>query len=185
MIIYLITNKINNKKYVGQTTKSLAERWQNHIGKSRSGTVSQPIARAIKKYGKINFSIEKIAEANTKEELNTLEEKLIRELGTLVPDGYNIAPGGDNREISDYHRKRISEGIKNSPKSKAAHKRACGEGHPMHKLCLLDVKTIRDRFINSGDSSYALAKAYGLTQPNIMSIIRGKTWKVSQGHNRY
>lgn len=67
MIIYKITNKLNGKAYIGQTTKSLAERVQGHIhGRSRIG-------REILKYGRENFDFSVIDKANTKEELDELE----------------------------------------------------------------------------------------------------------------
>ena len=36
-IIYLVTNKKNNKKYIGATTKNIALRMQDHIQKSNTG----------------------------------------------------------------------------------------------------------------------------------------------------
>ena len=34
MIVYLITNKITNKRYVGQTIHSLEARWKSHLKNS-------------------------------------------------------------------------------------------------------------------------------------------------------
>jgi len=55
MIVYLITNLINNKKYVGYTQKTLDERIKTHLYKSRSKSNKHyfyllPIA--IRKYGR-------------------------------------------------------------------------------------------------------------------------------------
>ena len=50
MLIYLITNDVNNKVYVGQTTKSLEERIQGHRSAMVSG-VDTHIYRAMRKYG--------------------------------------------------------------------------------------------------------------------------------------
>lgn len=36
-IIYLVTNKENNKNYIGATTSSLTSRKQDHIQKSNTG----------------------------------------------------------------------------------------------------------------------------------------------------
>ena len=50
--IYLITNLLNNKKYIGKTTQSIEERWQEHIYDSkRKKCETRPLYRAIRKYG--------------------------------------------------------------------------------------------------------------------------------------
>lgn len=70
MTVYLITNLINGKKYVGQTIQSIKRRWDFHVcGASRCIALNS----AIKKYGKENFKIESIYEAHSLEELTTKE----------------------------------------------------------------------------------------------------------------
>ena len=59
--IYLITNKINKKQYVGQTGISIEERWRKHIDNSKNCPNKQIITMAIAKYGQENFSIEELA----------------------------------------------------------------------------------------------------------------------------
>ena len=58
MYIYKITNKINKKIYIGQTTRSIEERWKGHCKPSM--TARSLISRAIQKYGKENFIIEHV-----------------------------------------------------------------------------------------------------------------------------
>ena len=56
--IYLITNNINGKKYVGKTELSIKKRWKQHIKDSkREKCEIRPLYRAIRKYGQNNFSI--------------------------------------------------------------------------------------------------------------------------------
>ena len=53
--IYKITNKVNGKIYVGQTIKSLKERFQKHCwGTTYKDKyhLNMAIKKAIKKYGK-------------------------------------------------------------------------------------------------------------------------------------
>ena len=70
-IIYKITNHINNKVYIGQTTEGIDKRWKRHCGyQLKDGTY---LHKSMKKYGIENFSIEKIDEAESQEELNELE----------------------------------------------------------------------------------------------------------------
>ena len=57
--IYQITNKINNKKYIGKTIKSLSTRFYNHCYSSKNGSTTY-FHKALRKYGKNNFFIEEI-----------------------------------------------------------------------------------------------------------------------------
>ena len=64
-LIYIITNLINNKVYIGQTIQTLEKRWQGHCRKSCSkNEADMQIKRAIYKYGKENFTIKVIEECN-------------------------------------------------------------------------------------------------------------------------
>jgi group I intron endonuclease len=110
MIIYLITNKINGKQYVGQTTRTLSERMGRHKA-SAYGVPKHAVGRAIAKHGFENFGVEILAEANTREELDLLEIKFIEECNTLVPNGYNLAGGGHmaKRKTHDETKKKLSE----------------------------------------------------------------------------
>ena len=85
--IYLITNLVNHKKYIGLTKNSIAERMAKHIqaAKSEEGFL---LHRAIRKYGKENFTIEEIDTAQTQEELNQKEQYWIRYYNS-VKEGYN------------------------------------------------------------------------------------------------
>ena len=89
MIIYKIINRTNGKIYIGKTTFKLEKRWKEHCKNK-----SQVISRAIKKYGKENFTIEVIDSANSVEELNQKEQLHIESFGSFV-DGYNCTAGGD------------------------------------------------------------------------------------------
>ena len=82
--IYKITNKLNNKSYIGYTINP-SKRWLAHQNKQGSKLVWQ----AIQKYGLPNFSFEVIAEDTVDNENN-----YIVDYNTIAPNGYNIAPGG-------------------------------------------------------------------------------------------
>ena len=61
--IYKITNTINSKSYIGQTIQNVKERFYQHCATKCSKAVSNmAIHRAIKKYGKSNFTVEVIEE---------------------------------------------------------------------------------------------------------------------------
>ena len=93
MQAYLITNKINNKGYVGITTRSLDRRWYEH--KFVSNSCGKLLAKAINKYGADAFEIKPIASAKTLENLKEIEKDLIVQFQTKVPFGYNLTDGGD------------------------------------------------------------------------------------------
>ena len=95
MLVYCITNKLNGKKYVGQTRVSLESRWKRHCWNC-THTNNMAIALAIKKYGKENFAIEKLCDCSTLEELCAKEREHIAALSTLVPNGYNLTKGGEH-----------------------------------------------------------------------------------------
>ena len=92
-IIYQIRNKVNGKLYIGQTIRSLEDRWSGHKSDAKYGG-ELPICRAISKYGSDNFEVSEIAKASSRDELDVLEQKYIRELNTLKPNGYNLREGG-------------------------------------------------------------------------------------------
>lgn len=84
---YLITNKINGKKYVGVTIRKPSERFWQHIG-SNSGSL---INCAIKKYGKNNFNFEVIKSIETTRlRALEIETEYILLHQSLQPRGYNI-----------------------------------------------------------------------------------------------
>ena len=92
MLLYKITNKLDGKAYIGQTNRSIEKRWREHCKpalKSRSY-----LSAAIQKYGKENFCIETLLTADTQEELDLLEDRLINEHNTFSPNGYNLKSGG-------------------------------------------------------------------------------------------
>lgn len=96
--IYLITNNVNGKQYIGQTTQTIAKRFRSH--KNRSKNPQQYIHNAMHSYGVENFSIkqvEKVCE-NTNEELSKILDELemyyIKIYNTLSPNGYNNTIGG-------------------------------------------------------------------------------------------
>ena len=95
-IIYLITNKITQKQYVGLTVQTLERRWRYHIEQAHAVQIKneKSLHAAIRKYGEENFQIQEIDRGTTKKDLEAKERKWIKKLKTLVPYGYNISTGG-------------------------------------------------------------------------------------------
>lgn len=112
-IIYLIINKENGHKYVGQTTQPMNKRWQQHIQEAMRMS-DKPLHRAMRKHGNHNFMIKEIDECNVNL-LNEREEYWIKQYNTFESaEGYNnvqsldstsgdwdYPEGGEERPIFD------------------------------------------------------------------------------------
>lgn len=97
-IIYLITNKENGHKYVGQTTQGMNKRWQQHIQEALRMS-DKPLHRAMRKYGNHRFSVQEIDECDERL-LNEKEEYWIKHYNTFK-EGYNATTGGDKVVFSE------------------------------------------------------------------------------------
>lgn len=86
--IYKITNKKNNKIYIGQSIRDINKRFQRHICDALSGRLNTHLARAIRKHGAEHFSIEILDTANSQKEL-TKKEKHYIVLYNSTQLGYN------------------------------------------------------------------------------------------------
>lgn len=137
-IVYLSTNIVNNKKYVGITTRGFSKRINEHKYDSlhRENSTKSYFHKAINKYGFENFMFEIIKEIendnqdNLYNELGLLEKYYINYYSTFDKNkGYNLTLGGEGvsgfvmsqkqkdiiskthkgKKLSDEHRKIISE----------------------------------------------------------------------------
>ena len=93
--IYIIKNTVNDKVYIGQSV-NVEERWNSHIYNARyenkNGVNKSVLHKAMMKYGVENFYYE-ILESQI-ENYDEREQYWIEKYHSLVPDGYNITPGG-------------------------------------------------------------------------------------------
>jgi group I intron endonuclease len=107
--VYIHTNKINGKKYVGQTCQKPEYRWNSGKGYKDNSY----FWRAIQKYEWDNFDHEIVASNLTKEEVDNFERLLIRKLDLLDPNkGYNLQDGGSHGQPSEISRINISNAAK-------------------------------------------------------------------------
>lgn len=86
--IYKITNILNGKIYVGQTIQKVKRRWKSHCCMNKSNC-KMPIAQAIQKYGKMNFTFE-ILETVPQEQLSEREAYYVDFFQSNTKLGYNV-----------------------------------------------------------------------------------------------
>lgn len=99
-VIYKITNILNGKIYIGQTTRTPQKRFDEH---SKADSL---LGKDIQTFGKENFSIEILVECQTPEELDAQETFFIEKLNCKLPNGYNTKNGGNlTREYKNDNKK--------------------------------------------------------------------------------
>lgn len=109
--IYVVINRINNKKYVGQTIQTVESRFKQHLW----GSGCPKFHNAIKHYGKKNFIIRtlKVIVCNSSKvlykQLDYWERFYISYYNT-IESGYNLMSGGQGecRKMSEETRKKMS-----------------------------------------------------------------------------
>jgi len=112
--VYKITNLINNKIYIGITSRDPKIRFNEHFSNKK-----ELLYKAKEKYGKENFSLEIIENNLPKKEIGIKEKYYINFYNSLAPNGYNLSTAGfSDKGISEEGKlklKKANLGI-NNPK---------------------------------------------------------------------
>lgn len=129
MIVYCIT-KGDRVVYVGLTKYSAEQRLASHLYGAIKGAKTA-LAHAIRKYGPESFYIWTLAQCSSVEEMKTTEIRMITELNTRAPNGYNLTAGGDGTSgahwnLTEETRRKISEANRGR-KFSAEHQRRLSE----------------------------------------------------------
>ena len=94
--IYMITNDINDKVYIGKTEFSIEKRFREHCSDfSRPSLEKRPLYNAMKKYGIEHFSIKELEECSSQDA--PLREQYWIGYYHSYTDGYNATLGGDGK----------------------------------------------------------------------------------------
>jgi group I intron endonuclease len=139
--LYKITNKINNKIYIGQAA-DLSKRWSDHRRAVRLNKPTQTIHYAMIKYGLDNFDFEVIASCINQDDANYIETELVKQYESHISTdkGYNVTLGGMNapktetfkQMMRDYHASLTPEERAKISKqqSEATQRQIAEKGHP-------------------------------------------------------
>lgn len=161
--IYCIFNKVNHKRYIGQSV-DINARWSKHkkmLSKRTYIGDNHHLTNSWHKYGEENFELF-IVEQCKKSELDAFETFWVNYYDTTNPTkGYNKTQGGKFNYKIQYDR--VMNPIK------------YGEDTNYHILSENDVRQIIECF-NTGESSISIAKRYNVNRKTITNIRKGKTW---------
>lgn len=91
--VYKITNRMTGMSYIGVTSRPLHVRCGGHRQMAERG-LTWPLAVAIRANGWANFEATTLIRCASKDEAYQKEREAIAFFNTLVPNGYNSAPGG-------------------------------------------------------------------------------------------
>lgn len=153
IIIYKITNTINNKVYIGLTTCTLDYRWSRHITESKNINNTKHLYKAMRKYGIENFVIEEIDHTDDFKKLGILERCYISYYDSQNPDkGYNLTAGGESNQY---------------------------DGNPSAKLKVADIVQIREIYAMGELRCKECWKLYDdkISYSGFQKIWDGITWK--------
>lgn len=148
--VYLITNILNNKVYIGKTSSDTDRRWKDHIRVAQDDSYKkQAIHKAIAKYGVDNFEFSVLKHFKSEDAAYKAEIKYIKKYKSYGTDaGYNETTGGT---ITGLIRRKLNSKI-------------------IKKL-------IKDYVNDEKSTSKSLSKKYNFPKPCVLDVLNGKSYK--------
>lgn len=145
-VIYQVTNRLNGKRYIGFTSRSMEERWSEHLYDAKRGRRCY-LHQAIRKHGPGVFHLE-ILETG----INRLYGLGIVETFWICSENpeYNLSLGGEGgRKWKPTKQKRQRKGVKHTPEHVTKRK---------HSLLLTIKRKHQERIDNNHTRSWELRK---------------------------
>ena len=173
MIVYCIENKLDGKKYIGITQQTIEDRYIKHLYTAKNIENCQYLHKAIRKYGKDNFHIYQIDEANTRHELFEKEKYWIQKLDTKN-NGYNLTEGGEGCTGWKASEEQIKANIERNLKYY--------EEHPELKEHLS--KKAKERWNSLSEEEQKKRKENFLKINRLTTGSKGKHWKLTEETKR-
>lgn len=174
--IYMIINKINHIKYIGQA-KDIYKRIKSHhlsdYKNPKNSSYNTKFYQALRKYSIDNFDII-ILTLCPENKLDELEIEYIAKFDTYK-HGYNSTPGGQNWS-NNIHSKETE--LKRQ-KTREQNQSLKSENHPRAKMTNQEVIDVRQRYINgeSIDNIYKDYKERYSNKDTFKRIVLGETYK--------
>ena len=197
--IYKVSNNINNKVYIGQTIRTIQDRWKQHMKDSKQDRYSKiHFYRALNKYGINEFYIEEVENVeyedliDLKNKLNELEMYYINKFNSFK-GGYNSSYGGEGNvglkhsEASKEKMRQARIGTKlpdSQKRSISLHSAKFWKGKKMpkdvvkkisiqHKIPVNQYDT-KGNFIKLWDSCADVERVLKINHANITKVCKGK-----------
>jgi len=182
MIIYLIENKINGKKYVGQHCGRRDARWKQHLNEALKLQNPKPLYAAMRKYGIDNFKYKVLEELPSNSPQKLLDDReiyFISQYDTYIKNGkgYNLTLGGGGNMVtycSSERGDKVSEKLDRT--DFAAYDTETGE--------LVDVYDKIDKKLDKA-SIVRSAKQYNNKLDGTYKVIEGFIWVTSGEGERF
>lgn len=148
-IVYLTTNKVNNKVYVGVHKTSTPEKFDNYLGcgvrtNSYKSKKEHPFQKAVNKYGPESFSRHTLFICDTRDEAYEIESKIVTMSWVKSSKNYNVALGG-------------------------------GSGSGTHSAKTIFCYTLEGDYIRSYDSIHEASIAAGIDRGSINHFLDGNS----------
>lgn len=111
--VYLATNTINGRAYIGKTVSGLASRIITHHHAAKSGR-KVPLCAAIRRYGRAAFQWRELFVSDDESALLAAEVALIADYRAAGYALYNLTPGGEGLSLpcTDDRRRKVSASMK-------------------------------------------------------------------------
>lgn len=205
-VLYIITNLINKKVYIGQTT-NISKRWSDHRVAATLNKPTQAVHYALIKYGLDNFEFKIIASCKAQDDANFIETELVSQYDSFIKNGkgYNVTLGGRSAPKTEEWKEHMSKIMKpimlnrlalEMPEQKhnryqkissslkgrdrvpgsGRKKGSTGQINANRKFSKIQVELIINQH-NQGISIHKLAIIHNTNRKSISRIIRGITYK--------
>lgn len=164
--LYVITNSINNKIYIG-ITSDLNQRWSNHKSTSKKSKTYNDIYQDMKIHGSHNFKQIPICALPTENIALKVEEGIIKLLEALKLPLYNIAKGGSGTKGVKWTKERKDNFLTNSSGSKSK----------LSKLTAEQAIEVKEKYATNKYSHRSLAKEYNVSNNLIYRLLNNLAYK--------